>query len=371
MESLLKLRRWMSSLRQDNPQTLRLRRMGLALLSAVAFSGICIIFYHENLFRISFTEFMYLLLAFWLINIGFVAVILTGLNKKCADPSLTTAQMFWAISATMVTVYLAIDRRTILLMMTLLAIMFGGLQYSKTRVFNMTLYSLALYGLIIYLLKDISELNLNIRQEMIVYFVYAMILLGYNVLALEMIVTRQYLKDKSLYLQSNLHKVEIESITDSLTGIGNRRFLQKIMKVQVSMAERSQQYFFSLSMVDIDFFKQINDQYGHHMGDKVLQKMCHIINHALRQSDTFGRYGGEEFIIVSPLTDASKSVEFAERVRKLVEEETFDSSVDLKVTISIGVTVYKDAEPLEKTLKRVDEALYLAKERGRNQVVVL
>jgi diguanylate cyclase (GGDEF)-like protein len=290
---------------------------------------------------------------------------------KLQDPSLTTAQMFWAISATMVTVYLANDRRTILLMMTLLAIMFGGLQYSKSRVFLMTLYSLALYGIIIYLLIDIPSANLNIRQEMVVYFVYAMILIGYNVLALEMIVTRQYLKDKSLYLQSNLHKVEIESITDSLTGIGNRRFLQKMLKGQLSMAERSHQYFFSLSMVDIDFFKQINDQYGHDMGDKVLQKMSYIINRALRQSDTFGRYGGEEFIIISPLTDAQSSIEFAERVRKLVEDETFDRSTNLKVTISIGVTVYQDSETVERTLKRVDEALYLAKKRGRNRVVAL
>lgn len=364
-------RSWIKFTGKDLYQQMRGRRMGLALIGGLAFTIICMVFYNAGFFRLTYSQFIYCFVVFWLVNALFVILMMSGLNKRFSDPSLTTAQMFWAVSATMVAIYLANESRTPLLMMSLLAIMFGGLDYSRQRVIIMSIYSLVVYALIVYALKDIEGVHFNKEKEIIILFEYFMILLGYNVLLWEMIVTRQYLKNKSLYLQSHLHRAEIESITDPLTGVGNRRFLQKVLQAQLSMVERSKEYFFAVSMLDIDRFKQVNDEFGHDVGDKVLQKVSFIINRNLRQSDTFGRFGGEEFIIISPLTGEVKALDFAERIRQIIQNTVFSSVEALKVTVSIGVTIYKYPESLDTTLKRSDKALYQAKQNGRNQIVVL
>lgn len=370
MDKKTKKNKW-SIFKWDVYQQLRLRRMLLAIIGAITFTIICYFFNHDHVFRIKPNQFWHYVGIFWAVNFLFVILMVSGLNKKFSDPSLTTAQMIWAISATMFSIYLANEGRTPLLMMTLLAIMFGGLDYSRKRVVYMTFYSIFVYAWIVFLLKDVPGAKFNVRKELVVFVEYVLILLGYNILLWEMIVTRLYLKNKSLYLQSHLHQAEIESITDSLTGVGNRRFLQKVLQGQLYMAARSQDYFFAISMMDIDFFKYVNDHYGHDVGDKVLQRVSFIINNHLRQSDTFGRFGGEEFIIISPLTDANQAVDFAERIRKLVEKTVFRSVTGLSITVSIGVTLYKNPEPLDDTLKRVDKALYRAKEEGRNRVITL
>ena len=362
---------WWRAFQEDSAQKLRFRRMGLALIGALTLTVAWVVFYHEHVFRVTYLQLVYFSLIFWLVNACFVFVLVSGLNKRFFDPSLTTIQMIWSVSAIMIAVYFSNEQREALLMLTFLVIIFGGFHYSKARVYGMVFYSLILYLFVICFLKDFHVVPINIAQEMVVFFIYAIVLFGCNILVLEVISAKKALKDKSELLKGNLQKIEIESITDPLTGIGNRRYLQKILKSQMSMVERSDQYFFSISMIDIDHFKDVNDKFGHDMGDKVLQKLCGILNYALRESDTFGRFGGEEFIVISPLTHAKQTVEFAERMRILVQNTIFDKKLNLYITISIGVTVYKDSEALDTILKRVDEALYEAKNKGRNQVVIL
>jgi len=119
-------------------------------------------------------------------------------------------------------------------------------------------------------------------------------------------------------------------------------------------------------MVDVDRFKKVNDVLGHQAGDVVLRKIANILRSSVRACDVVGRYGGEEFLIVLPEVSLNKAVRIAERIRKKVEKSNLASN--LRVTVSIGVAELKDSdESVNSLLKRADERLYLAKEKGRNR----
>jgi diguanylate cyclase (GGDEF)-like protein len=119
-------------------------------------------------------------------------------------------------------------------------------------------------------------------------------------------------------------------------------------------------------MFDIDHFKGINDTFGHDAGDNVLKKLAEIVKKEIRDTDIFARWGGEEFIILLPNTQVNGGTEFAERLRKKIEDKNFKNPET--VTVSLGVTAFKTDDTEDSFLKRVDDGLYLAKKNGRNRV---
>jgi diguanylate cyclase (GGDEF)-like protein len=159
------------------------------------------------------------------------------------------------------------------------------------------------------------------------------------------------------------------NITDGLTGVYNRRFFQKRL---VEEFQRHQRYGAktSLIMLDIDFFKKVNDCHGHQCGDAVLQSVASTIASSIRQTDFLVRYGGEEFCCLLPQTDLLDAAVLAERFRKSIEAQvTIYQKKDIKVTISLGVSEPIAGDTAESWLKRTDEALYKAKNSGRNCVM--
>ncbi len=161
------------------------------------------------------------------------------------------------------------------------------------------------------------------------------------------------------------------NIKDGLTGVYNRRFLQTRLGEEYN---RSKRYGTSLSLImfDIDFFKKVNDTYGHQCGDAVLQAVATNINGHIRNTDYLARYGGEEFCCLLPETDISGARVLAERFRLHVEAHTTTCREHaIQVTISLGVAELTVEDSVEALLKRADEALYQAKHFGRNKVVSL
>lgn len=164
---------------------------------------------------------------------------------------------------------------------------------------------------------------------------------------------------------------------DALTGFYNRRQLEERIKQETASAKR-QKTPLCVIMTDIDFFKKVNDVYGHAAGDLVLKTVSKIMRSQLREYDIAGRYGGEEFGILLPFTKVDEAVMVAERLRKAVENKKIDlSKVNLdctekviNVTISLGVYEFKGHDLAKNLLKKADKALYEAKETGRNKVVV-
>ncbi len=170
--------------------------------------------------------------------------------------------------------------------------------------------------------------------------------------------------------QKNVELHEI-SITDSLTGLYNRKHLMETLDREVT---RSQRYShpFSLLVVDIDHFKKYNDTYGHLAGDEALRRLASVFKETIRSSDYAARYGGEEFMIILPEISPEKGVEAAERIRSRVAEQRFEGEGEpIEVTISVGVASYPESgEDAETVIRNADEALYEAKKRGRNQVIL-
>ena len=163
-------------------------------------------------------------------------------------------------------------------------------------------------------------------------------------------------------------KKEIEKIAsiDKLTGIYNRRMLDEFLQIEIDVAQRHKRSL-SLIIIDIDYFKSVNDDYGHLVGDEVLKDIAVTISKSLRSSDVFGRYGGEEFLIICTQTDEKNAFNLAEKLRKIIENHNFNHIG--KKTISLGISTFEENDTIELLFKKADEALYCAKNEGRNKTV--
>lgn len=173
----------------------------------------------------------------------------------------------------------------------------------------------------------------------------------------------------TVQLRQALQLVEQDAVTDALTGQPNRRALDLLIDQQVALSERNTLPF-SVLMLDIDHFKQINDQHGHGVGDVALKVFAARVRDLLRAGDVCARYGGEEFVVVLPATALTAACEIAERLRIAVAESALLDSPPVSATVSIGVAEFSRGMTPQQLLNRADEAVYAAKKNGRNQVRV-
>jgi len=161
------------------------------------------------------------------------------------------------------------------------------------------------------------------------------------------------------------------SLTDSLTGLSNRRYLNQRLEEECAKSDRYG-HELCFMMIDLDHFKGVNDEFGHPIGDRVLIQLSKILQSAVRSTDMVSRFGGEEFCIMLTGTPEEKAFETADRIRQMVDEEEFLPETDKRdVTMSAGVASYtKVGGGMEKLIKVADDALYEAKQAGRNKVVI-
>jgi diguanylate cyclase (GGDEF)-like protein len=162
-------------------------------------------------------------------------------------------------------------------------------------------------------------------------------------------------------------KSELEEIsnTDQLTGLYNRHMLNKTLEKEYHRAKRMQGTF-EVIILDIDNFKQVNDTYGHNVGDVVLNELALLMKQSIRLSDTLGRWGGEEFLIIAPIKDHKNRSSMAENLRIKIAE--YDFTTVHTITASFGVARYQEGDCINSLIKRADDALYNVKKQGRNQV---
>lgn len=167
-------------------------------------------------------------------------------------------------------------------------------------------------------------------------------------------------------LEKDYKKLELLSITDKLTQLYNRAKIDELFQFEINKVKRYQQPL-SVILLDIDYFKSVNDTYGHQVGDRVLREMAEILRSNVRDVDHLGRWGGEEFIILSSNTTLEHAQQLAEKLRLAIADFSF-STVGKK-TASFGVAIYREGDDGDRITKRADDCLYIAKERGRNIVV--
>jgi diguanylate cyclase (GGDEF)-like protein len=173
---------------------------------------------------------------------------------------------------------------------------------------------------------------------------------------------------RSAELKQKVVEVEYLSLTDPLTDIANRRKMQLCLNEEIKRMERTGLPF-SIILMDLDFFKKINDTYGHEVGDKVLKEFSKTISAHIRALDIFGRMGGEEFLLICPNTSEAGVLNLAEKLRKEVEKIPLPDGTNL--TASFGCATRAKGESESSLLSRADQAMYRAKELGRNRVEII
>ena len=185
---------------------------------------------------------------------------------------------------------------------------------------------------------------------------------------------RRVLKERQLSSERTrmMQKLQKLATTDGLTKLYNSRSFYSQLELEVDRYNRYK-HPLSLLLLDIDNFKEFNDNFGHLEGDKVLVRFSQIIKSCLRTNDSAYRYGGEEFTVILPETNGDEAKTVAQRIRSSLESEKFKPipNKNAQITISIGVTQYYPKEELSAFIRRADKAMYLSKKNGRNRVSVL
>jgi diguanylate cyclase (GGDEF)-like protein len=191
-------------------------------------------------------------------------------------------------------------------------------------------------------------------------------------------ITERKLLEKALEavnieLKKALEREQQLARTDPLTGVNNRRSLFELAEREIEFAERYQ-HPFSIIMFDIDHFKKVNDTYGHDMGDRVLRLVAETASAELRASDVIGRFGGEEFMILLPMTNLNQAYLLAERIRtSMLSLLTLSDKGNISITLSLGVVEIdheKKLETMDELFSHADMAMYKAKSAGRNRTVI-
>lgn len=197
-----------------------------------------------------------------------------------------------------------------------------------------------------------------------IYFLYPLLTMLVGATVSQML----YLSYVETYIATR--ELERHAITDPLTDLFNRRAMGEFLSTEAARAERHDSYY-AVLMADIDRFKRVNDIHGHEVGDQVLRQLSHRLKSAVRREDQVGRWGGEEFIVLLQGAGEHTAARVAEKIRSLVARTPFETSEgELDITLSIGAAVSRPQDTVDDVIGRADEALYRAKDNGRNRVEV-
>ena len=289
--------------KDDPKQALRIRRFFISLLVYIINMPLSYLAYTGGIMQFKG------LLWGWIITIVFNIVLYivfrTGLNKRMKDPSLTYAQICVAILVVMYAMFFVYEARGILFAVYILILLFGIFRLDTRQFLNVSAFILVTYGIDIFLLHVFRPQDINLKLEIFQWFALGVVLISVSFIGGNISALRRDLASSRKKLQAYLEKIQEMAIHDDLTGFYNRRHLMELIETENNRSERTGSVF-SLAMMDLDKFKNVNDTFGHQAGDDVLITFSTIIRNVLRKTDFCGRYGGEEFLIVLTQTDLRK-----------------------------------------------------------------
>jgi diguanylate cyclase (GGDEF)-like protein len=294
----------------------------------------------------------------------------SGRNLRLRDPSLTMQQIGTAMLL-QVGVVAAAPQLAFPMLANLFTVFAFGMSWVRVRdaALVWTLGAAALGALFFGVGERLTLPSGTPLERVLVWSYFSLILGRCLMLSVQANELRRRLQENRRKLADSLAQVQQLASHDELTRTLNRRALMARLEEQRSRAERFHEAF-CVALLDLDHFKSVNDTHGHAAGDAVLRAFAALAQAGLRDSDVFGRYGGEEFMLILGATPLSAVQPPLERIRaELAGREWSAVATGLRVTVSIGVTAYRRGETLEQVLSRADDALYEAKRLGRDRIV--
>ncbi|MEY4765047.1 MAG: hypothetical protein RI907_1720 [Pseudomonadota bacterium] len=301
----------------------------------------------------------------------FYAAVRSGWSKRFKDPTLMLPQNLFALLAISFGYTAAGPHdRGVVLVLVALVMVFGMYTHTPKQSIWVGVLAIVFLGLCMGVLsqQDPSyyppDLEL-LRFELMLGCFPSMAFCGHQLTA-----WRNRLKAQREELRETLAKVEDMATRDALTGLYNRRYMQDKLEDCIRRYDRYGEHF-TIALVDLDHFKRVNDQLGHRAGDQALMAFGSAATMVLRESDIVARWGGEEFIFLLPNTSAAKARIAMDRLRSALEGAVVSTQwPELRVRFSAGLAVHDQAAGLHHTLERADQALYRAKQTGRNRDVI-
>lgn len=362
-----------SSTQQKRFQALRLQRFYLAQTNYAISYVLIVLAWLAGLYAGNLTMMLSHFALGGLTQGVFFLLFKTGLNLRFKDPSLTSAQMIVAtLLITWLLVFL-VDIRGIALLLYPLGIIFGVFQLSKQEYIAQAVFAVGCYTALLVgeYFVQVSQRSLSI--QLVEWFVLAcflgwLSLFGNYVRAMRESLQRRHstLKLHQETLKGMMGQLRHLAETDSLTALPNRRhFLQEAQR-RIDLLEPGKTL--GLALIDLDHFKNINDQYGHATGDAVLQGFAQLATQSLRTGDVVGRFGGEEFILLLEDGDLPTLRQCLDRLRQGFSQLAFDGLPEgERFTFSAGISLIHAEDSLETRIGEADKALYQAKDAGRNR----
>ena len=312
------------------------------------------------------------------LNVGFLALLRSGWTARFSDPSMMVWQVSVAGLMALVVGWFVDGATVIVLMLFFTAYFFGVFSFSAREYFALSAAGVIGFVLLLVAKYAPDERATNaFRLEVLHVIILAIVLAWMSLLGSYIARLRSQLAQRKDALANALSRLKELASRDELTGLHNRRHLMETLEAQHERSARHGEPF-SLCILDLDHFKAINDTHGHAVGDEVLRGFSERIRAHLRRLDvvgradddsTFGRYGGEEFLLLLPYADARAACQCILRLRAAMHVDPFQTSAGaLVLTFSAGVAEHRTGEGSANLISRADAALYVAKDGGRDRV---
>ena len=348
--------------RHKGAKPVRLPKISQISVASLLYLGTIFIFFQQGLVNaVAFLSGAVLLTVFLL---TFYIIFAFRLNTRFAEPSLTFAQITTSVLTMLTVSYFDRAAEIALGPFILIAFSYGIFRLTSNALAVLTVGCMLAYLSMILLRAEQLGFDDGFRLDLLQWVVVTLTLPLIVSVGTQIRYLRQALKSTRYQLQ----QFEEKAIRDELTGLYNRRQLQTELDQAIALAN-SHGIAFCLSLIDVDHFKDINDRYGHLVGDLILREFARIARDSIRDSDILGRYGGDEFMQILPDTELKGAVMHAERLRVHSHFLNLHNVMPQKsISLSIGVAQYRPGEDAAALIERADAALYRSKEHGRNRV---
>ena len=302
------------------------------------------------------------------VNLGFYIFFSLKHNNRFSDPSLTLAQTLAAIAVIMFVAYHFERDRSLVLVWCFVVMLFGVFRFKSREFTTTTLFMLAGYALVINLMMSFKPDKVDVLLEWYQWVWLALLLPSFALIGSRIAEMRTRILRANEELTNALSTIQNMATHDSLTGLPNRASLSDTLQHAVTKAQRSKEGL-AIFFIDIDNFKSINDTLGHPTGDQLLREIGRRVRASIRESDLVARLGGDEFVVmVEAVADRSSLQLLSAKILAAVSEPTQLQGHEVKVTASIGISVFPaDGNDVSALLANADMAMYRAKELGRNR----